>query len=152
MFGICYQMVRDYQEAQNLAQEAFLSAYRHLESCPTEHVKPWLVRIATNKAKDYLKSAYARRVAVCEDEAFLKLPASQVTEDTVISLEAAREVRGRIEALREPYLKVSRLFFLEERSVEEISGLLGRPKKTVQTQLSRARAMLQGELREEDSG
>lgn len=152
VFGICYQMVRDYHEAQNLAQEAFLAAYRHIDGCPDGHVKPWLARIATNKAKDYLKSAYARRVSLCEEEQLERLPAPHAPEETVISLDTVRMVRGQIEALKEPYAKVSRLFFLEEKSVEEISGLLGRPPKTVQTQLYRAKAMLQGLLREEESG
>ena len=32
VFTICYQFVKDYHEAQNLSQETFLSAYRHIDS------------------------------------------------------------------------------------------------------------------------
>ena len=62
VYTICYQMVRDHGEAENLAQETFLSAYPHRDAAPPRKLKPWLARIATNKAKDYLKSAWARRV------------------------------------------------------------------------------------------
>ena len=33
VFTVCFQMVRDYQEAQNLAQETFLAAYRSIDRC-----------------------------------------------------------------------------------------------------------------------
>ena len=149
VFTICYQMVRDYQEAQNLAQEAFLAAYRHIDSCPEGAFKPWIARIATNKAKDFLKSAYARRMDFCGDEELERFPAPRSPDETIISKETREMVYDRIGALKEPYLKVSRLYFMEEKSVEEISGLLGRPRKTVQTQLYRARVMLQELLKEE---
>ena len=57
VFTICYQLVRDYHEAQNLAQDAFVSAYAHIDTVTEDNLKAWLARIATNKAKDYLKSA-----------------------------------------------------------------------------------------------
>lgn len=36
VFTVCFQMVRDYQEAQNLAQETFLAAYRSIDRCQKE--------------------------------------------------------------------------------------------------------------------
>ena len=68
VFTICYQFVKDYHEAQNLSQETFLSAYRHIDSYQGDNYKPWIARIATNKAKDYLNSAYHRRVMLADDE------------------------------------------------------------------------------------
>lgn len=149
VYTICYQLVRDHQEAQNLAQETFLSAYVHLDRCRDDEVKPWLARIATNKAKDYLKSAYHRRVAPDQDALESRtLPEEQLPDRQYLVREGAGEIRDRILALREPYLQVSVRYLLEEQSVEEIALALGRPKKTVQTQLYRARQMLQQQLEE----
>lgn len=67
VFTVCYQLVHDYHESQNLTQETFLAAYRHIDTYQGENYKPWLIRIASNKAKDYLKSAYARRVQLDYD-------------------------------------------------------------------------------------
>lgn len=53
-----------------------------------------------------------------------------------------------IRSLHEPYLKVSVLYFLEEKDVDEIALTLGRPRKTVQTQLYRAKQSLQKMIRE----
>ncbi|WP_312641924.1 RNA polymerase sigma factor [Hydrogenoanaerobacterium sp.] len=149
VFTICYQMVRDYHEAQNLAQDTFFSAYQHIDSCPPESYKPWLARIATNKAKDYLKSAYMRRVIVSGDEQFSDIPVKETPDQIYIASETEQNIRDKIEALKEPYLKVSVLYFIEEKNVEEISQLLSRPKKTVQTQIYRAKVLLQQLIKEE---
>ena len=50
VFTVCYQLVEDYQEAQNLTQETFLAAYRFVDNCEGKHIRPWLCRVAANKA------------------------------------------------------------------------------------------------------
>lgn len=147
VFTICYQLVHDYQEAQNLTQETFLSAYIHRESCKVETVKPWLARIAANKAKDYLKSAYFRRVKTEEGEE--KMDDALLPDESFLEKEGEQHIRQYIEELEEPYAKVSRMHFLEDRKVDEIAACLKRPKKTVQTQLYRAKKILQGRIKGE---
>lgn len=155
VFTVCYQMVKDYHEAQNLTQETFLSAYKHIDRCQVAYIKPWLARIATNKAKDYLKSAYMRRVQLSEDidvdvglaryreqEHFL----DNSPDDIFLAQEEIQQVKAQIYALKEPYLQVSVLYFLQEKSTTEIAELLDRPVKTVKTQLYRAKNMLKETL------
>ena len=149
VFTICYQLVRDYGEAQNLAQDTFLSAYQHIDGCDPASYKPWLARIAANKAKDFLKSAYQRRVQVGQDEAFEQIPVEKTPDDIYIAGESEEYVKGKIRSLSEPYLKVSVLYFLEEKNVDEIARILNRPKKTVQTQIYRAKMILREQLKEE---
>ena len=116
-------------------------------------MKPWLCRIASNKAKDYLKSAYVRRVQLArEDEDGQEAEFRSIQDpdgspgDQLETSEGAEAIREMIRSLHEPYLKVSVLYFLEEKSVEEISNALGRPPKTVHTQLYRAKQMLRGAI------
>ena len=155
VFTVCYQMVRDYHEAQNLTQETFLSAYKHIDRCQVAYIKPWLVRIATNKAKDYLKSAYMRRVQLSEDiDVDVGLPRYNGQEqfldhspdDIFLAQEEIQQVKAQIYALKEPYLQVSVLYFLQEKSTAEIAECLGRPIKTVKTQLYRAKNILKETL------
>jgi RNA polymerase sigma-70 factor (ECF subfamily) len=143
VFTVCYQLVKDYGEAQNLTQETFLSAYRHIDSCQDGNYKPWLIRIASNKSKDFLKSAYHRRVDTVEEWDAVPLLPEGSAEQKSISREGARLVAEAVLSLDEPYHKVAKLYFLEERPVDEIARLLGRPRKTVETQLYRARQKLQ---------
>lgn len=153
VYTVCYQLVQDHQLAEDLTQDTFVSAFTHMDSCPPEHYKPWLARIATNKARDHLKSAWARRVSEPGDEGFPQTPppgaaAPHGPEDLTVTAEEAAAIRQMVRALKEPYLQVSVMYFLEERSVEEISRALRRPPKTVHTQLFRAKKMLREKIRE----
>ena len=151
VYTVCCQLVHDHQLAEDLSQETFVSAYLHMESCPPGAEKPWLCRIAVNKAKDHLKSAYNRRMAGTEapGDTAPALAAAQ----NVPSLEAECETRADaglarecIEGLAEPYRTVSVLYFMQEWPVEAIARQLGRMPQTVHTQLSRAKKMLRREL------
>ena len=149
VYTICYQMVRDHFEAQNLTQDTFLSAYTHIESCREEDLKPWLARIAANKARDHLKSAYVRRVQLEDEDASERSGSPEDSPDSIyIASEGEQNIRDKIYSLKEPYLQVSVQFFLQEKNVDEIAQALGRPKKTVQTQIYRARLMLRELLKE----
>ena len=153
VYTVCYQLVQDHQLAEDLAQDTFVSAFTHMDSCPPEHYKPWLARIATNKARDHLKSAWARRVSAPGDDGMPQSPppgaaAPPGPEDLAVTEDEAAAIRAMVRSLREPYLQVSVMYFLEERSVEEISRALRRPPKTVHTQLFRAKKMLQQQIRE----
>lgn len=152
IFTICFQFVKDYQEAQNLTQETFISAYTHIDSCNIETIKPWLSRIATNKAKDYLKSAYNRRVVLGNDDSENNLAVSimPLPENLVLSKEGAENIKKYILNMKEPYYKVSVMYFLEEKSIDEISAILKRPKKTVQTQIFRAKNILKEYIDKEE--
>lgn len=146
VYTICFQFTREHYIAQDLTQETFLSVYTHLDSCPKENPKAWIARVATNKAKDYLKSAYNRRVQMTSDDAMpnegaLFLSACKPEENLETS-EGCQVISEEIHNLKEPYHQVAVLHFLQDFSVAEIAQYLGRPKKTVQTQIFRARQQL----------
>ena len=126
VYTVCCQLVHDHQLAEDLSQETFVSAYLHMESCPPGAEKPWLCRIAVNKAKDHLKSAYNRRMAVTEAPGDTA-PALAAAQNAP-SLEAECETRADaglarecIEGLAEPYRTVSVLYFMQEWPVEAIA-------------------------------
>ena len=149
VFTVCYQLVHDYHESQNLTQETFLAAYRHIATYQGDNYKPWLIRIASNKAKDYLKSAYARRVQLDDDsvgEQMIDMRAGP--DDAYIQKETSAAILQAIHNLKEPYQKAVSMYFLEEKSAEEIAEILGRPVKTVQTQIYRGKFLLREMLKE----
>lgn len=152
VYTVCYQFVKDPQLAEDLAQETFLSAYTHREDCPPGSYKPWLARIAANKAKDWLKSAYRRRVTASEDDAIDALShtgGDPPPEELAVTRDEAERARDAILALKEPYHRAAVLFFLEEKDIGEIAAILNRPPKTVHTQIYRARVMLRDKLKGE---
>ena len=151
VYTICLQFVHDAQLAEDLTQDTFLSAYTHRDDCPAGSYKPWLARIAANKAKDHLKSAYHRRVQASDTEEGPLAAAPDTApepEQLALTREGVDAIRQAVLELKEPYHLVSVLYFLEEQSVDEIARRLDRPPKTVHTQIYRAKLMLQKKLRE----
>ena len=145
VYTICFQLVRSAAAAEDLTQETFLSAYLHRNTMPAGYERQWLGRIAANKAKDYLQSAWNRHAVLPGDEGIppgLAPPA----EEVVLEQAGTNTVRAAIAELKEPYRPVCRLCLLEEKSPEEAALALGRPVKTIHTQLSRGKRLLRERL------
>ncbi len=145
VYTVCFQLVRDMAAAEDLTQETFLAAYIHRESLPQGFERQWLARIAAHKAKDHLQSAWNRRTVLPGDQ---DIPPglSPPAEEIALRRGAAEEITAAIHVMKEPYRQVCRLCLLEERSVEEAALALGRPVKTVYTQLSRGKRLLREAL------
>ena len=145
VYTICFQLVRDTAAAEDLTQETFLSAYLHRQSMPEGYERQWLGRIAANKAKDYLQSAWNRRAVLAGDT---EMPPglSPPAEEVALQNSGEARIRAAICALPEPYGPVCRLCLLEEKSPEEAALALGRPVKTIYTQLSRGKGLLRQRL------
>lgn len=145
VYTICFQLVRDAAAAEDLTQETFLSAYLHRDAMPAGYERQWLGRIAANKAKDHLQSAWNRR-AVLPGDAEMPPGLSPPAEEVALQRSGAAEIRAAIGELKEPYGPVCRLCLLEEKSPEEAALALGRPVKTIHTQLSRGKRLLREKL------
>lgn len=145
VYTVCFQLVREPGAAEDLTQETFFSAYLHREAIPEGYERQWLSRVAANKAKDHLQSAWNRRTVLPGDEELARGLAPPA-EEAVLRRSAMEEVRAALRELKEPYRQVCRLCLLEERSPEEAAASLGRPVKTVYTQLSRGKRLLREAL------
>ena len=145
VYTICFQLVRSAAAAEDLTQETFLSAYLHRNTMPAGYERQWLGRIAANKAKDYLQSAWNLRTVLPGDEA-MPPGLSPPPDEVAIAQSEAADIAALINQLREPYRPVCRLCLLEERSPEEAALALGRPVKTIHTQLSRGKRLLREQL------
>lgn len=145
VYTICFQLVRDSAAAEDLTQETFLSAYLHRDTIPAGYERQWLGRVAANKAKDYLQSAWNRHTVLPGEEG-LPPGLSPPAEEVALSRTSAGEITALIAAMKEPYQPVCRLCLLEERTPEEAALALGRPVKTIHTQLSRGKRLLREEL------
>lgn len=148
VYTVCHQLVPDVGDAQDLTQETFLAAWRAIDRCPPGFEKQWLARIAANKAKDYLRSAWARRVNTPGDDvlALEGAPPGSEPEAQVLESLGEEELTQRILALREPYKTPCRLMLLEQHTAAEAARLCGRPQKTVEAQVFRAKKMLAAQL------
>lgn len=150
IYSICYRLTGDYFEAEDLAQDAFLSAYRHLDRFDGANERAWLCRIATNKCIDYLKKAGRRSIPT--EDAFFSTVAdfSDSPERSLIEQSVRQQLYERCCQLKSPYREVALDYFYEELDIADIVKKTGKNIKTLQTQIYRAKAMLRKTYREED--
>ncbi len=150
IFTVCHRFVGDYYEAENLTQETFVTAYRVIDNFIGDNYKPWLVRIATNKCKDHLKSSYVKTTTAVEQETLSAISDTYSLQDEVEIEEKITLVKKACDSLPAPYQEVATMHFIEDKSFVEIALELGRSVKTVQTQSYRARdklkVMLKGDF------
>ena len=151
VYTVCHQLVTDEGDAQDLAQETFLSAWKAIDRCPAGYEKQWLARIAANKARDYLRSAWVRRVNTPGDDvlALEGAPPGSDPEQLVLDAAGGQALREKILGMREPYRTPCRLMLLEGHTAAEAAALCGRPQKTVEAQIYRAKKMLAEQIRPE---
>jgi RNA polymerase sigma-70 factor (ECF subfamily) len=139
--NLAFSIVREPSLAQDLAQVSFLKLWQALPRFDGRAgLSTWLYVITRNTCLSALRS---RRTtvsveAVAEDQAC----DDSAGHDTMEAAEAEYDVARLLEELPEPYRRVVTLFYLEERSCENVAQLLGMPEGTVKSLLFRARARL----------
>ena len=156
---VCHRVLGDLGEAEDVAQEAFVIAYRSLATWRAEGpFGAWISRIAVRLA---IRRASRSRMInwahpgpadekglISDPMANIAAGASSDPESTTLRGERQRAVRMAVAALAEPYREVVALRFFAERSLDEIAALTGRPLGTVKTHLHRGLIRLQGSLAE----
>lgn len=134
----CYRILGNLQDAEDAAQETFVTAYRALPTWRREGpFGAWLARIAIRVAT---RRAARRRTVDWLDPTAMESDATGVASDplvTVVRSEASASLRAAVSRLDEPYREVVALRFFADLPLAEIARLTGRPVSTVKTHLRR---------------
>jgi RNA polymerase sigma-70 factor (ECF subfamily) len=150
VFNVCYRLLAERREAEDLAQEAFLRAYARLNSFDLERpFGPWMRRVAANLCLNRL----ARRLppaAPLEDELDADRQGLDNPEAHHERAEAAQSVRAALAGLPPHYRAVIELRHFHEMRYDEIAAALKLPLSDVKSHLFRARKMLADKLRTDE--
>ena len=136
VFRLCYSYLGTPQDAEDAAQAVFMKLVvnpRGFEDA--EHEKAWLLRVAANHCRDFLKSAARTRVAEMPED--VEDPGGEVGKSDV--LEA-------VLALPEQYKECVYLHYYEGFKTDEIARMTDTPPSTVRNRLRDARALLKKAL------
>ena len=143
------RFIRSPSDAEDLAQEAFLRAYRGLEGFKGEsQFSTWLYRITWNLCADWLRrNRRPGRPVMTIDDAAGVPDGREAVEEGYLAAEEKREVRAALDRLDEKYRSVLILLYYQKLSYDQIADVLDVPLKTVETRLYRARRLLRETLR-----
>ncbi|KXG75657.1 sigma-70 family RNA polymerase sigma factor [Thermotalea metallivorans] len=154
VYSICLRMVKDREEARDLAQEVFIKAYYSLKGYNREYkFSTWIFKIATNLCIDHLRKRKAQTLSLDER---LSMPYDAASAESVYFHRCNRdEINRVIDGLPEDYRILIILYHKEGLSYQDICQVLDLPMSKVKNRLHRARNMLKEKLREikeEESG
>jgi RNA polymerase sigma-70 factor (ECF subfamily) len=147
VYTVCLNIVKNTHDAENAAQEAFLTAYQSLSAFKGGSLKSWLCRIATNKAIDCVRKQ--SKIALVDfDEFEFSEPKQESLEQTFERKDLHERLKHVLSALPDKYSTVIREFYYNERSVKDIAKALELPERTIETRLYRAKKLIREQFRE----
>ncbi len=148
--NLAYRMVGNRAEAEDLAQEAFLAAFKALSTFRADSkFSTWLYRIASNKCKDWLR---AKRPGMGQqdvdiDEVLDSHVAEEQTPERLLSQQqVALELEQAIQRLPPLYREAFVLKHVEGLSYEEMEEILGVNGDTLKMRVYKGRLQLSREL------
>jgi RNA polymerase sigma-70 factor (ECF subfamily) len=139
----CERLVGNRDDAEDVAQEAFIKAYGNLKKFNPQrsHFSTWLYKIATNLALDHLRK-HKRQIQVEDIELV-----AEATEPVFLEEERQAAVRRAVNILEPPeYKQAIEAYYWRGLSYEQIAKEMDKPINTIGTYIRRAKSRLKGEL------
>lgn len=150
VYNLALRMSGNRADAEDISQETFLRAYRHLKKFKGKSsLKTWVFRIALNCSNTRLKRR-GRRWARTVDDAESKLENAvdegRSPEETAVSTDFSETVRAGLAELPIAYREAVLLRDFEELNYAEIAEVLGVRIGTVRSRIARGRNLLRKRL------
>lgn len=147
VFRLSYLLLGDPDDAEDIAQETFLRAWKHLKAFdPTRPLRPWLLSIASNLASNRRRSA--RRYLAALMRAFRDEPPHSTIEESSAQALEAQQLWKSVQTLRLAEQQIIYLRFFLELSVIETAEVLNVAEGTVKSRLNRALEKLRSALKD----
>jgi RNA polymerase sigma factor (sigma-70 family) len=141
-YNLAKWLTRSHEDAEDVAQDAFLRAFSAFESFRGEDAKPWLLTIVRNTSMTLLKRNRNTGTAIAFEETLDPSEQSPGPEEILLKSCDREQVRDALEQLPAEFREVVVLREIEDLSYKEISIIIGIPLGTVMSRLSRGRECL----------
>ena len=151
VFNVCYRMLAERRDAEDLTQETFIRAHQRLGSFDKERAfGPWIRRVADNMCLNHIK-AQNPATELRDDERDYQYETGENNPDgKQQSSEEKGDIRTAILDLPANYRAAIELRHYQEMSYKEISSQLNIPVTDVKSHLFRARKLLAKRIRSDD--
>ncbi len=153
IFGLCFRVCRNRADAEEAAQECFLSFYQHLDRYRSGgKLSNWLYTIALNKCRQLLRRRKLRRMLSLdfspEDQAPLQPPDGRPgPEDEAAQSQLRRSLAQAAASLPAPSREIFALRYDLDLEIPEIMAITGKRSEAVRIALFRARAQVRQALK-----
>jgi RNA polymerase sigma-70 factor, ECF subfamily len=143
IYYIVYSYVKDHSLAEDLTQEVFVKFYKKMDTFREESsLKTWIVRMAINHCKDYLRRWDTRMISFTNTINDVVKGKFGTPEQTLIEEETNSELIKNLLSLPVKYREIIFLFYFEEMKLAEIAECMDLNINTVKTRLSKGRKLL----------
>lgn len=146
VYRLAYRLTGNPHDAEDLAQEAFVRAFRGLASFTPGTIEGWLHRITTNLFLDQARRRQRIRFDAWSDERADRLTSTEPTDATYLSGRFDDDVELALAGLPPDFRVAVVLCDIEGLTYEEIADILGTKLGTVRSRIHRGRAMLREAL------
>jgi RNA polymerase sigma-70 factor (ECF subfamily) len=148
LFGLCLKLCANREDAEDLYQETWIKAYRFQDRYdPAKPYEGWLTALCVNTFRDLMRRQKWKALLIpchtneAKDAMLTSIPAEEAADFA--------DVRAAVDGLPDKLRLVTVLYYWDGCSVKKTAEVLSIPEGTVKYRLHRARAILEGRLRED---
>lgn len=160
VFNLLYRMLSNYEDAEEALAEVFVKVWRSASSFKGDaKFTTWLYKIATNTARDMLRSRKSRNEVSAEEVIEQEVEAGKKMSNTTLDpVEAALQAEeqallvGAMARLSEEERLLVTLYHFQDSNYQEIAQITGIPMSNLKVKLFRARQRLRALYAQQESG
>lgn len=150
IWRMCYMYLKNKQLAEDAMQDTLVKIYEKYHTFnKTSSEKTWIMRIAINTCKNYLKTNWLRRVVIGIEKTEETGEKDLAPEETILEKEQEQMLLKNILKLKNKYKDVILLYYYQEMKIREIAEVLEISEASVSMRLQRGRIALKDILGEE---
>lgn len=144
VYTICFRVVKNHEDAEELASDTFVKAYQNLKRFRKESkFSTWLYRIAYNAALSKIRKKRIQGDSLSEVEEY-RLPVDKFIPafQGIVDQDQAFYLTKAINQLSTQEQTLITLYYLQENSIEEVSKITGTKQNNIKVKIHRARKKL----------
>jgi len=146
IYSVAYKFTKENEEADDMAQEAFIKIYRSLSRYDDKYkFSTWCVKVATNVCLDHVRRRKLNYVSLEEIENF-SATHTDSPEEHYLRKEKYKVLQDAIDSLPEIYKEPIVMYHQKGMSYKEIAEDLGKPMSIIKNRIFRARHTLRENL------
>ncbi len=143
VYNVCWRMLGEHNEAEDLTQEAFIRAYQRMDTFDnTRPFGPWIRRIAANMCLNHIQRRPPAMMPLDDEQDRLLRPSGVNPENARQRAETKEAIHRALLELPPHYRAVIELRHFQQLSYEEMAAALNLPLNTAKSHLFRARKQL----------